>query len=349
MIGTLLLNVGTPDAPRTPEVRRYLAEFLGDARVLDMHPVLRWLLVHGVILRTRPARSAAAYRKIWTDRGSPLLFHAQDLSQALQATLGQGYAVDLAMRYGSPAAAPALGRLQAAGCDRIVVVPLFPQYAAASTGAALDAVFSAVAAMPVIPSLTVVGAFHDQPGFLDAVVTVARHDLADFEADHVLFSFHGLPEHQVRKAELPGPDGTVAGHCLGSTDCCEVQLPANRACYRAQCFATARALAARLALPDDAWSLSFQSRLGKTPWIRPYTDEVLASLPGRGVRRLAVLTPAFVTDCLETLEEIGMTGKGTFLAAGGEAFRLVSCVNADPAWVDGLAGIVREAAGRQQP
>jgi len=346
MIGTLLLNVGTPDAPRTPEVRRYLAEFLADGRVLDMHPIARWLLLHGVILRTRPARSAAAYRKIWTERGSPLLFHCQDLAAGLQATLGQGYRVELAMRYGSPAAPPALARLQAAGCDRIVVLPLFPQYAAASTGAALDAVFGAVAAMPVIPSLTVVDAFHAEPAFLDAMEQLTREGLQGFEADHVLFSFHGLPEHQVRNAELPGPDGRVAGTCLAEAGCCDALGRTNRACYRAQCFATARALAARLELPEDGWSLAFQSRLGKVPWIRPYTDEVLGALPGRGVRRLAVLTPSFVTDCLETLEEIGMAGQETFRAAGGEEFRLVPCLNAHPAWVEGLAGMVRRAAGQ---
>jgi len=343
MLGVLLVNLGTPDAPQTAPVRRYLAQFLADPRVLDMHPLGRFLLLHGMILRTRPARSAAAYRKIWTPAGSPLLVHSQAMASGLQVALGQGYSVALGMRYGQPDLADALARLQQRGCDEIVVVPLYPQYSSAATASATDAVFAAASALPAVPALHLVLDFHDDPGFIDAVGGVAADCLADFRPDHVLFSFHGVPERQVRAGELPGPDGVLAGHCLGSETCCEGIVPANRRCYRAQCFGTARALARRLDLGQGQWSVAFQSRMGRIPWIRPHTDQLLVDLAQRGVRRLAVLTPSFVADCLETLEEIAMRGRQTFLDAGGQDFCLVPCVNSDPRWIDALAGIVRRA------
>ena len=349
MNGVLLVQLGTPDSPSTGDVRRYLAEFLSDPRVLDMHPVGRWLLLHGVILRTRPGKSAAAYRKIWTNRGSPLLLHSQDLAVGLQAELGQGFKVALGMRYGRPPLAEALRELQNAGCDEILVLPLYPQYSLAATASATDAVFAAASALPAVPSLSVVSDVHAHPAFIEAVAVVAEEELQTFRPDHHLFSFHGVPEHQVRATEIPGPDGKVAGHCLGAATCCDALTAANRQCYRAQCFATARALAARLELSPDAWSVSFQSRLGRTPWIRPYTDELLPLLVQRGVRRLAVLTPAFTADCLETLEEIGIRERASFLAAGGEELRLVPCVNAHPSWVAGLAELVRGRAGGALP
>lgn len=341
MIGVLLVNVGTPDSTEVADVRRYLAEFLSDRWVLDMHPVARWLLLNVVILRTRPARSAAAYKKIWMDRGSPLVVYGQDLATALGAELGQGFQVRLAMRYGKPAIGPTLRAMQQQGCDRFIVVPLYPQYAQASTKSAVDAILQTVQELPAVPDMTMVGDFYVDDGFLDAVVARYRESLADFQPDHVLFSYHGLPEHQVKLTEVPGPDGVVAGHCQAGGSCCDAIVPANRFCYRAQCFATTRALAARLGLADDGYSVAFQSRLGKVPWIRPYTDEVLPQLAADGVKRLAVLTPSFVTDCLETLEEIGIAGRESFLEAGGDDFRLVPCVNAHPTWVAGLAAMVR--------
>ncbi|RME27692.1 MAG: ferrochelatase [Deltaproteobacteria bacterium] len=341
MIGVLLINIGTPDSTKVRDVRRYLAEFLSDGRVLDLHPVARWLLLHGVILRTRPARSAAAYQRIWTPEGSPLLVHGQALARALGATLGQGFQVAAAMRYGNPGIAPVLRDMVARGCDRVIALPLFPQYAAATHMSAVDAITAAVRDLPAAPELTILREFWNEDAFLSAMVARTRESLADFDADHVLFSFHGLPERQVRRAELPGPDGTIAGHCLSQAECCATLHRSNRRCYRAQCFATARQLAARLALPDDSWSVAFQSRLGRLPWIRPYTDEVLQALGARGVRRLAVVTPSFVADCLETLEELGIAGRETFLAAGGTDWHLVPCLNDHPAWVEGLAALIR--------
>jgi len=337
MNGLLLVNLGTPDAPTAPAVRKYLAEFLSDPRVLDMNPVGRWLLLHGVILRTRPKQSAEAYQKVWTEAGSPLLIHGEALARGVAEALGDGWHVELGMRYGSPGLEGALDRLEAAGAERVVVFPLYPQYASSSTGSTLERLYRLAAKRPVVPAFGVVGDCYDAPGFLDATVAVANESLADFAPDHVLFSFHGLPERQVRATDLTG------SHCLASDGCCDNVTQRNRACYRAQSFATARALAARMNLAPDGWTVGFQSRLGKIPWIRPYTDELLVSLAEQGVRRLAVLCPSFVADCLETLEEIGMRAHESFVAAGGEDLRAVPCVNSHPTWIAQVAELARRA------
>jgi ferrochelatase len=339
MHGALLVNLGTPDAPTTPAVRRYLREFLSDPRVIDIPAVARALLLYGVILPFRPKKSAAAYRQVWTDRGSPLLFHTQDLTAAVAERLGPGWRVAMAMRYGNPGLDTALASLQQAGVDRIVVLPLYPQYASSSTGSSLERLYTLAAAMPVTPPLQTVPDFYDHPGFLDAAAAIARPLIAAFEPDHVLMSFHGLPERQIRATDFSG------SHCLASPDCCAAIVPANRSCYRAQSYATARGLAQRLDLAPTATSVSFQSRLGRTPWIKPWTDEVLVDLAKRGVRRLAVMCPSFVADCLETLEEIGIRADETFREAGGEALTLIPCVNSDPRWADAVARMLRAAVG----
>lgn len=337
--GVLLVNLGTPDRPDVPAVRRYLAEFLSDDRVLDMNPVSKSLLLYGIILPFRPKKSAAAYQKVWdAERGSPLLFHSQDLTAKLQDALGSDYEVRLAMRYGQPDLPSAIDALEAAGCGRLVVVPLYPQYASSSTGSTLERVYELIRGRPVPPAVSVVPDFYDHPGFVEPAADIARPLLDGFQPDHVLMSFHGLPEHHVKFTDFSG------SHCLSGGDCCAVLTDANRSCYRAQCFATARALAAQLGLPDDGWSVSFQSRLTKVPWIKPYTDEVVPGLAEKGVRRLAVLCPSFVADCLETLEEIGMGIKEEFEELHDDAeLMLVPCVNSDDRWVDGLAGMVRSA------
>ena len=284
MIGVLLVNLGTPDAPETGPVRRYLAEFLADARVLDIPALPRMLLLYGAILPTRPQKSARAYRQIWDGaRGSPLLFHSLDLADGLRAALGPGFHVELAMRYGQPPLDGAvLDRFDAAGCDRVIVVPLYPHYASSSTGSTLERLFAIAGARMVPPALTVVRDFYVHPGFISAQAAIALRALQDFRANHVLMSFHGLPERQVVATDLSGGQ-----HCLKAADCCAAIVPANRACYRAQCHATARALAAAMDLPDGGWSVSFQSRLGRVPWIKPYTDEVLVERAQAGTRRLA--------------------------------------------------------------
>ena len=333
--GLLLINLGTPDEPTPAAVRRYLAQFLSDPRVLDMNPVGRWLLLHGIILRTRPAKSAHAYRQIWTERGSPLLFHSRDLAAAVQERLGDGWKVALGMRYGKPSIEAAFRELRDAGVDRIVVLPLFPQYASSSTGSALEELYRVAGAELTVAPLEVRPAFFDDPGFLAAFVAVGQATLDGFGADHVLFSFHGLPERHMTAGD---PSGT---HCLASPDCCAAMNALNRNCYRAQSYATARDLAAGLHLADGGWSVSFQSRLGRTPWIKPYTDVVLDELAARGVKRLAVFCPAFVADCLETLEEIGLRARDQFRAAGGEDLVLVPSLNASATWADAVAAIAQ--------
>lgn len=332
--GLLLLNLGTPDEPNAPAVRRYLRQFLSDPRVLDINPVGRAALLNLVILPRRPARSAEAYRKIWDpERGSPLLFHSRDLAARVAERLGPAWRVELAMRYGQPSIRSALDGLREAGVDQMVVLPLFPQYAASSTGSALEEVFRHIGPRWNVPPVTVVPAFYDHPAFIGAFAAVGAPVLAEQRPDHVLFSFHGLPERHMRKSDESGR------HCLTSDSCCDRVDGANRNCYRAQCWATARALAAALELDAARWSVSFQSRLGRTPWIRPYTDVVLDELAGRGVRRLAIFCPAFVADCLETLEEIGIRAREQFRAAGGEELTLVPSLNSSPAWVDAVVGM----------
>jgi ferrochelatase len=335
--GALLVNLGTPDAPRPREVRRYLAEFLSDPRVLDIPAPARWLLLHGVILRTRPRRSAAAYAKIWTQAGSPLLVHGRALAQGVARALGDGFRVELGMRYGSPSIASAVSALDRAGVSRIVALPLFPQYSEAATGSAAARVREVVAALPEPPPLAVLPDFHTDPRFIAAFVEAARPALDAFSADHVLLSYHGLPERQVKATDASGR------HCLASATCCDAVSDVNARCYRAQSFATSRALCAALGIPRERTSTAFQSRLGRTPWIRPFTDGRLPELRAAGVRRLAVACPSFVADCLETLEEIGIRAREQWRELGGQALALLPCPNAHPAWVDAVAAMLREA------
>jgi ferrochelatase len=336
--GVLLLNLGTPDAPHTREVRRYLAEFLSDPRVLDIPALPRWLLLHGYILRTRPRASAAQYRKVWTEAGSPLLVHSQALEHGVAESLGEGFRVELAMRYGRPDIRGAIEALCGARVARIVLLPLFPQFAEAATGSAVARVRELIEARADAPPLQVLGDFHDHPGFIEAFAQVARPELERFRPDHVLFSYHGLPERQIRASD------PSRAHCFASGGCCDAVGAPNRLCYRAQCFATSRALQASLDLPAEGCSVAFQSRLGRTPWIRPYTDVRLPELAASGVRRLAVLCPAFVADCLETLEEIAIRAREQWQALGGEALALIPSLNAHPTWVATVAGMVRQVA-----
>jgi ferrochelatase len=334
--GLLLVNLGTPDEPTTSAVRRYLRQFLSDPRVLDMSALGRWLLLNLVILPRRPAQSAHAYRQIWdASRGSPLLSHSQDLAAAVALRLGAPWKVELAMRYGSPSIEAGLAALRKAEVDRVIVLPLFPHYASSSTGSAVEEVFRiAGAAWNVVP-IEVVPAFWDDDGFLDAFAEVARPRIDELRADHVLFSFHGLPERQIVKSDESG------AHCLHAATCCDDPGARLQWCYRAQSFATARLLAARLGLADGGFTTSFQSRLGRTPWIKPYTDVVLEELAARGVKRLAVMCPAFVADCLETLEEIGIRARAQWKAAGGEELALVPSLNASPRWADAVVALAR--------
>lgn len=331
--GIVLLNLGTPDAPQTPEVRRYLKEFLSDPFVIDINPVARWLLVNLIIAPFRSPKSAEAYRVIWTEQGSPLLFNTQALVDAVRERL-DNTPIELAMRYGRPSVASALRSLHEQGCDEITVFPLYPQYAESSTRSSIEKVREEAARLSPVPSLRFVEAFYEDPGFIAAFASVGRPVLEQLEPDHVLFSFHGLPERHVQKTDHSGK------HCLASPDCCASMCEANRDCYRAQSHATARALARELGLEDGSWSVSFQSRLGRAEWIKPYTTPTIEALAKQGIEKLAVFCPAFVADCLETLEEVAVRETEGFIAAGGKELRLVPSLNGEPAWADAVVSLL---------
>lgn len=331
--GLLLINLGTPDAPTPKAVRRYLREFLSDPRVIDIHPVGRWLLLNLFILPLRPRKSAAAYQKVWSEQGSPLLSHGLGLEQAVQALLGPEWTVKLAMRYGKPPLGEALHAMR--DCDRVVALPLYPQYSAASTGSSLELLYAEAGKYWVTPNLSVVPPFYRDPGYLECMATRGRAVIEKDRPDHILFSYHGLPERQIKKCDLSGQ------HCLQKPDCCEQITTVNRACYRAQCHDTTRSLVGTLGLAPGSFSMCFQSRLGRTPWIKPYTDEVIPSLLRHGKKRLVVFCPAFVADCLETIEEIGIRARHDFISAGGESLTLVPSLNSEADWAQAVVRLVR--------
>ena len=340
MTGLLLINLGTPDAPTPSAVRRYLREFLSDPRVLDMNGFGRFLLLNFIILPFRPKQSAEAYKKIWDDtRGSPLLYHGQDLTALVQQRLGKAFHVALAMRYGAPSIRQSLSELRAKGIDRLIAFPLFPQYASSSGGSALQEVLEVLKDEWNVANLCTIEPFYDHPAFVKAFASVGASVLDSMQPDHILFSFHGLPERQILKSD-------DSGQCLAKPECCDAMTAANRNCYRAQSYATARALAETLSLDEKRYTVCFQSRLGKIPWIKPYTDEALTELAQSGVKKLAVFCPAFVADCLETLEEIGMRAKEQFIEEGGEQLELVPSLNASDMWADAVCTIVRDQCMR---
>ena len=334
--GVLLVNLGTPDSPSTGDVRRYLRQFLSDERVINTSPILRWLLLNLVILPTRPRKSAAAYQKIWLEEGSPLLHHGRGLTEQVAETLGSEFQVELAMRYGSPSIESALSTLLAGGPSQIIVLPLFPQYAIASTGSAIAEISRVLGSVPTPPKVRVIAPFYDDSRLIDPMVEAARNAFAGLNPDHVVLSFHGLPEWQLRDLN------NGSERCLESESCCDNLTLANSSCYRAHCFATARALTRSLELADTSVSVAFQSRMGRIPWLEPDLPDVLCRLAERGIKRLGVICPAFVADCLETLEEVGIRANDQWRELGGEALVLAPCVNADPAWARGVASMVRD-------
>jgi ferrochelatase len=336
--GVLLAQLGTPASPSTRAVRSYLREFLSDPKVIDLPGPARWLLVNGVIAPFRAPRSAHAYRAIWTEAGSPLRVHTEALAAALAAELGAAFRVEVGMRYGAPSLPDALDRLAAGGAARIVLALQYPQHAESSRGTALAAVERWAAGHPGAPARVVLPPFFADAGFVAAVAAAARPLLAEARPEHVLFSYHGLPERHVRAAD-PSRE-----HCLARASCC-AQPGAADFCYRAQCFATTRAVTEALGLAPESVSTAFQSRLGRARWIGPSLEDQLISIAGRGIRRLAVLCPSFTADCLETLEEIGIRGRARWHELRGESFALAPCVNASAPYVAFVAEQVRRAAG----
>jgi protoporphyrin/coproporphyrin ferrochelatase len=330
----LLVNLGSPDSPSVPDVRRYLKEFLGDERVLDLAAPLRWLLLETVILRTRPKRSAQAYGTIWTPAGSPLVQTSVSVQQKLAAIVGLSTTVYLAMRYGRPSVAEIVGQMVVDGVQEVLIFPQYPHYAMASWETVVVRVQEELARQAPGLQATCVQPFYADADYIEALYAVTAPYLQE-PYDHVLFSYHGLPVRHMRKAD------SSHAHCLVGPECCTTCSPTHSTCYRAQVFATTRALAARTGLAADRHSVSFQSRLAGEPWLEPFTDFEFKRLPGAGKKRLLVLCPAFVADCLETLEEIAIAGKETFLAAGGATFRQIPCLNDQVPYIDFLAGRVQ--------
>jgi ferrochelatase len=330
----LLVNLGSPASPSAADVRPYLDEFLMDPYVLDVPGFVRTLLVRGLILNTRPAKSAEAYAKIWTDAGSPLVVISEQTRVTLETLMERP--VGLAMRYGEPSIPHGIAEVlaRAGEIDELVIVPLYPHYAMASTKTVEVAVEEALRGKGV--PYRFVAPFYDDPAYLDALAARMRADIPP-GTQFVLFSYHGIPQRHVRKMDPTG------NHCLRSGDCCSTPSAAWATCYRHQVLTTMEGVAQRLGLPADGYGFAFQSRLGGG-WLEPFTDKELLALPKRGVKRLAVVCPAFVADCLETLEEIDMRGRESFLKAGGESFAYLRCLNDDPAWIAALAALCRKPA-----
>jgi ferrochelatase len=332
----LLVNLGSPDSPSVADVRRYLAEFLGDGRVLDAPPQpLRWLLLNGIILRTRPSKSARAYASIWTPEGSPLIVTSRSVQQKLASMLGPEVPVALAMRYGRPAIATVIGQLAAAGVAELLLIPQYPHYAMSSWETVVVKVREEAARLAPRLRIDTVQPFYADADYIEAMYARMQPALAR-PYDHLLFSYHGIPVRHLRQAD------SSRAHCTVLPDCCRTCSPAQATCYKAQITRTTELLARRAVLDPGRYSISFQSRLAGEPWLQPYTDHELKRLPAEGKKRLLVITPAFTADCLETLEEIRLAGRATFLQAGGESFEHIPCLNDHPAYIDFLAGRVRQ-------
>ena len=329
--GILLVNLGTPDSPSVGDVRKYLREFLSDPRVIDISDFGRWMLVNFVIAPIRSPRSARLYQKIWTDKGSPLLIYSEKQRDLLQQKLGDDFHVELAMRYHSPSIRDALAKFSKMNPDKIIVLPLFPQYASASTGSVHEKIMSIISIWHVIPEIKFINSFCNDRGFIHAFSEIGKKYSPE-NYDHILFSFHGLPERHIKKA-----DGS--GDCL-KDNCCAILEHKNSSCYRAQCFETARCLAKSLNIAFENYTVCFQSRLGKTPWIKPYSDHVIKELAKKGKKNVLVFAPAFVSDCLETIYEIGIEYDELFKKHGGNKIQLVESLNDHPAWIDAMKELV---------
>ena len=318
-MGILLVNLGTPDAPDAASVRRYLKEFLWDPRVVEVPRPLWWLVLNGVILNTRPRRSAKAYKKVWTDEGSPLLVISQRqrdaLAKEMQTRFGCEVPIALGMRYGSPSIQSALEELRAADARRILVLPLYPQYSATTTASIFDAVTRELQQWRWIPELRFVNHYHDEPAYIAALADSVRNHREDFgDAERLLLSFHGIPEEYFHKGDP----------------------------YYCECQKTGRLLAEALDLQPEQWQLSFQSRLGNKPWLHPYTDHTLESLAQNGVKSIQVMCPGFSADCLETLEEVAMENRDIFMEAGGERYEYIPCLNDEPQHISMLAKLAEQ-------
>ena len=337
--GVLLLNLGSPESLTIPAVREYLDEFLMDGRVIDLPRLPRRMLVSWM-LRKRPAAKVQEYARIWTDAGSPLIVTSRKVQAALQERVD--FPVELAMNYAKPDIAGALDRLQAAGVGELFILPLYPHYAMSSYETVVVKTMSQLRDRGNPFKTTVLKPFYADPDYIDALHDVAKADL-DAGFDHLLFTFHGIPERHLRKSD-PSHE-----HCMTTPDCCATCHPAHATCYRHQCLRTAGELGKKAGIPEDDYSVAFQSRLGRDPWLEPYTDQVLERYGRKGYGKLLIISPSFVTDCLETLEEIGMGGAETYQAAGGKEFKLIPCLNDHPSWLNFLEGRIHQWADPLEP
>ena len=330
--GVLLVNLGTPNSQKPEDVKKYLTQFLTDGRVIDIPWFKRQVLVRGIIVPKRYKESAQNYARIWTKDGSPLLMYGKRVQNLLQMELGEDFQVELGMRYQNPSIENALESLKM--CPELIVVPLFPQYASATTGSVHQEVMRVIGQWNRIPETNLINSYPTNPQMIEAFCQNAQtFDLSSY--DHLIFSFHGLPEKQLKKADFHN-------HCLQAENCCSVYNEKNCLCYSAQCHATGAAIAKQLALDPNLYTICYQSRLGKDPWIKPYATDVLKDLAEKGAKKLLVFSPAFVCDCLETIDEIGHEYLAEFQKYGGETLDLVPGLNDTPLWIEALKTLVLE-------
>lgn len=334
----LLLNLGSPKSPSVQDVRSYLAEFLMDERVIDVPKWIRRAIVYGGILPFRPKKSAQAYKSVWTEEGAPLIVMSRQLQDALYQACK--LPVYLAMRYGSPSITETVLKMKADGVQSLYIVPLYPHYAMSSYETVVVALMNAIQAHLPQLKTELVQPFYKDEDYIDALLASAQDHLKD-PYDLLLFSFHGLPQRHLCKTDPSG------AHCMKVKNCCQQANPAHATCYQHQCYETVKAFVKKAGIPEHKYRVSFQSRLGRDPWLQPYTDEVLERLPVEGVHHLKIICPAFVSDCLETLEEIAMEGRDAFMEAGGKYYAQIPCMNTHPAWVECLANRVRSWEARQ--
>jgi len=331
--GVLLINLGTPDSPSVKDVRKYLFEFLNDPRVIDISPIARFFLVNFIIVPFRAPKSAKIYKKLWTGQGSPILIYGKAVQEKLQQVLGSSYGVELAMRYQNPNLDDVVREMEKKNYSKIIIIPMFPQYASASTGSAIEKAMKLISKWWIIPEIKIISQFYDNEGYLNTIIAQAKkYKLNDY--DHVLFSYHGLPVRQVDKVYSNGR--------LCEEHNCETEITTeNKYCYKATCYATTRLLAAKLNIPKEKYTVCFQSRLDKD-WLEPFSDKVIIEQAKKGAKKLLVFSPAFVADCLETTVEIGMEYQDLFAQYGGEKIQLVESLNDHPVWINTLKKMVIE-------
>ncbi len=332
----ILVNLGSPDSPNPKDVKKYLGEFLMDKRVIDISYLGRLLLVKGVILNTRPKKSAKAYQKIWMTEGSPLIVYSKKLLKKVQKYTD--VKVVLAMRYGNPSLKQGIEELAKQGITKIFLIPLYPQFAMATTetiNVLADEIVNKY--FPKI-KLRKLPAFYNRTDYIEVLSQTIKKALSKSKPEHLLFSYHGVPERHIKKSD------TTKSHCKIDGNCCKSKSPAHQFCYRHQCYETTERVVKKLNLKTDFFSVSFQSRLGRDPWLKPYTDRTIEDLAKNGLKKLTVVTPAFVSDCLETLEEIGIEAKQSFLNNGGKEFNTIPCLNDDETWAKTLANWINDYA-----